>query len=91
MANPFKNPTLRKEYEAAVHAYKTRHRNLFVDGKRRGKDGIDYGSGFAEFFWKGYDGIVPLGLGWDRASKQWAAYAHWCAGRDIARSEINHV
>lgn len=78
MTNRFKDRTLRKEYDAAAFAFQTKHRNLFYpDGSRC------YGSSFASFFWRGFDGIC-MGK-WDRASKKILAYAYWRAGQDAAR------
>jgi hypothetical protein len=80
--NRFRDRTLRKEYDAAMHAHATRHRDLFrPDGSR------NTGSTFASYFWKGFDGIQGRGLVnfKDRAARETLAYAYWRAGQDAAK------
>lgn len=81
MPNRFKDPTMRREYEAAVAMFRQEHRNLFCNGSPH------RGSALASQFWHGFNG-TSLGAGFiDRASKQMVAYAYWCAGRDM-RAEL---
>jgi len=82
MSNPFRDKTMRREYDSAVRAYRTRSSAVgaFFDkeGARRPP-----GSTFATFFWHGYDGVSPGR--WDAASRKMVCYAYWRAGRDMAR------
>lgn len=74
----FKNPILRRTYDAMRKAYADRHHDLIrADGSR------NLGNGFAGAFWRGFDGV--LAGRWDSASRQTPSYACWCAGRDIAK------
>lgn len=90
MANQFKDPTMRQQYNAAIYAFKTKHRNLFLLGanplKRVRRSSPNYGNAMAEFFWKGYDGIL-IGAGWDAASRQMVGYAYWRAGQDVRKAQ----
>lgn len=81
MPNRFRDPTMRREYDATVAMFRQEHRNLFVDGKPH------RGSTLAGQFWHGFNG-TSLGAGFtDRASKKMIAYAYWSAGRDM-RTEL---
>lgn len=81
MPNRFRDPTMRREYDATVAMFRQEHRNLFIDGKPH------RGSTLAGQFWHGFNG-THLGAGFtDRASKEMLAYAYWCAGRDM-RAEL---
>lgn len=80
--NPFRTKYMRELYDAAIHAHQIQHKDLFLsDGCRRRSP--NYGSSFASYFWHGYDGVNADK--WDRSSRTWAAYAFWCAGRDVRR------
>lgn len=84
MGNRFKDPTLRREYDAVTEMWRTKHRNLFTQqGERRRSP--DLGSSLATMFWLGFDGRV-MGAGWDAESKRTIGYAHWRAGQDAAKS-----
>ena len=76
MPNRFKDVTMRREYDAAMHMFWSKHRNLFQSTGERST-----GSSMASFFWQGYDGKV-MGIGWDAASKKMIGYAYWRAGQD---------
>lgn len=80
MPNRFRDPYMREQYDVAVWHYQNRHRNLFApDGQPR------IGSSFAEFFWRGFNGIKP-GAGFtDRASRSMVGYAYYRAGQDCAK------
>ncbi|GIK74355.1 MAG: hypothetical protein BroJett021_33430 [Chloroflexota bacterium] len=81
MANRFKDPTMRREYDAAVAMFRQEHRNLFANGAPH------RGSSLASQFWHGFNG-TSMGAGFtDRASKQTLMYAYWSAGRDM-RAEL---
>lgn len=82
MPNRFKDPTLRKEYDAAIYQFGIKHRNLFRPDGSPSKDS----STFASYFWKGYDGHPGLGIGFDhdRESRSTLSYAYWRAGQDAA-------
>ena len=81
MVNRFRDPTMRQQYDAAVRAFGTKHRDLFdANGVRRAP-----GSSFASFFWRGFDG-TQLGAGFiDRASRSTLSYAYWRAGQDMRK------
>jgi hypothetical protein len=81
MANRFRDPVLKKEYDAVMQMFLTKHQNLFSkDGSR------SRGNGVANSFWLGYDGKF-FGIGWDSNSKQTLMYAHWRAGQDAKKAE----
>lgn len=80
MSNRFRDPTLRKEYDAVAQMYVTKHRNLFAPNGERSN-----GNSVACFFWRGFDGTV-MGSGWDAESKKTLAYAYWRAGQDAKAS-----
>lgn len=89
--NPFRNPILRREYDAAVKAYSLRHRDLFLppSGVRRSAANRTIGSSFAFYFWQGYDEAAsPIHARWDAASRQIIGWAYYRAGRDIARGGL---
>lgn len=79
--NPFKDTTMRREFDASVRAYNMKHANLFR------KDGTQAnGSSFASFFWKGFNG-TNFGAGFtDRASRQMIGYAYYRAGQLIRKA-----
>lgn len=81
MSNRFRDPTMRREYDAVVEMFHQEHRNLFHQGTPT------RGSSLAGQFWHGFNG-TSLGAGFtDRASKEMLAYAYWRAGRDM-RAEL---
>lgn len=86
MGNPFRNKMMRGCYDGAIKTYEANHRNLFLSDGRRRYQGC-YGSSFATYFWKGYDGLADGLTRWDRSSKNTTGYAVWCAGRDVRRAE----
>jgi hypothetical protein len=87
MSNKFRNQLMRQQYDLAVQMFKTKHRNLFWNGERRGTNGISYGSSVAESFWKGFDGL-KIGRGYtDKASRETLGYAYYRAGEDCAKVE----
>jgi hypothetical protein len=80
--NRFKDPTMRREYDAAVHQFRIKHRNFFR------QDGTpSNGNSWAEVFWKGYNGIKLGGGFTDRASRQTVMYAYYRAGQDMKRAD----
>ncbi len=81
--NPFKTKFMHENYAAAVKTYDDKHPSfIYANGKRC------VGSAWAGSFWRGFDGVQR---NWDRASKQSAAYAMWCAGRDIKKALIQRA
>ncbi len=81
--NRFRDHTMRQQYDAAVRAFETKHRDLFVNGTRRTVGG--YGSSFASAFWHGYDGDTKgVACMSDKASRSTLAYAYYRAGQDCA-------
>jgi hypothetical protein len=79
--NKFKDKTLRREYDAAVLAYRTSHPSLFHTGGQENR-----GSSFATAFWNGFHGLAGVAhYNFDRAGKRTLTYAHWRAGQDCAR------
>lgn len=75
---------MRQQYNAAIRAFETKHKDLFIKGERR-KDG-QYGSSFASFFWHGYDGKTKgVACMSDRASRSMIGYAYYRAGQDCAK------
>lgn len=86
MKNPFRDRTMRREYDAAVRAYESKHQDLFVKGERRTPGG--YGSSFASFFWNGFDGKTKgVACMSDRASRSMIGYAYYRAGKDCAKAQ----
>jgi hypothetical protein len=88
--NPFRNPVMRREFDAAVRAYEMRHRDLFRDAKP-----YKHGSSFANFFWAGYDGRIAPGAGvgfkQDASSRNMIAYAYFRAGELLAKADPQFV
>lgn len=81
MSNRFHDKTMRSQYDAAVKVYRMKHRDLFINGERRTEG--QYGSSFAQYFWHGFDGIVPCV--WDAGRRKMLGYAYWRAGQDCAK------
>lgn len=78
MANPFRNPALRRAYDAISQAHARRDSELFwVDGT------AVRGSPASNAFWDGFEGVECLKP--TREEQATPAYACWRAGRD-ARS-----
>lgn len=76
--NPFRQPTRRSAFEAAVTCYLTQHRDLFrPDGSRAN------GSAPTVWFWRGFD--EAHAERWRGDAKEMNAYAFWRAGQAIAR------
>lgn len=79
MPNRFKTPALRKQYDACVKCYRSRHRDLVRP------DGTPHlGNGWASHFWRGYK-RTPLN--WDAPSRKTFAYACYRAGEDMRQSD----
>lgn len=71
--NPFRDKTMRREYDAAVRAFRSTHESLFrPDGSPK-----TLSSSFAEHFWRGYNGARM------RVPNNTVAYAYWRAGKDM--------
>lgn len=80
MANRFKNPMLRRQYDACISCYRTAHRDLIrADGEPH------RGNNIAVYFWRGYEGVF---VNWDAATRAAPIYAAYCAGRDIRASGV---
>lgn len=78
--NPFKKDILRRQFDACVLCYFTRHKDLFrPDGSRH------TGNGVANSFWWGFDGVRTPEQ-WD-GSRDTPAYASYRAGELIAAFE----
>ena len=85
MANRFKDPGMRREYDGAMLAYNTKHKNLFLPNGERRKS-PDLGSSFATFFWGGYDGFTVGMFNFEsKGDRNTIAYAHYRAGQDAAK------
>ena len=87
MKTPFRNATLRREYEAALLAFSVGHPSLFLpSGERRRSP--DLGSSFATYFWGGFDGLTDGIYRMDADSKRRVCYAYYRAGADLRRKEV---
>jgi len=78
--NPFRDPTMRGEFDAMVVAFRDKHKNLFrPDGSPH------YGNGWAANFWAGYRneqrGFYKFRT---RSDRQMIAYASYRAGQACA-------
>ena len=64
--NPFRQRTLKATFDAVVHCYQTKHRDIWKEpGEPRP------GNAWANYFWRGYDGVsIPR---WDSHSRSWPA------------------
>jgi hypothetical protein len=83
MANRFKNPMLRKQYDACVSCYRKKHRDLVR------ADGTPHrGNTIAVSFWRGYEGAK---VNWDAYSRSAPIYAAYRAGQDIRAIETLSV
>ena len=85
--NPFRDRTMRQNYDAAVKVYRMRHRDLFIPQTGERRRSGNYGSTFARCFWHGFDDVATPGERQDRAWRQTIGYAFWRAGRDLAKLE----
>lgn len=75
MANRFKIPALRRQYDLAVRAYRNRHKDLVCP------DGTPHrGNTVAAHFWRGYEGVS---VNWDAQSRTACIYAAYRAGQDM--------
>lgn len=79
MANRFRNPVMRREYDALVQAYREGAAILFTKDGRRCR-----GNAWATNFWLGFDDHNRDQ--WDRLSRKTLAYAHWRAGQDCQKT-----
>lgn len=78
----FRDPALRRDYEMALTAYRTKDRDIWrppgtLPAHRPS-------NAMAKAFWRGFDGFEPQ---WTAASKRSHAYAFWRAGQDARRYE----
>lgn len=80
VTNPFRDKTMRKEFDAAIFGFNTRHRNFIRDNGTR-----CYGNGCASAFWEGFDDQQPDKWA-DRASRQMIAYAYYRAGQLVRKA-----
>jgi len=72
MANRFKNPLLRKQYDACVTCYRNKHRDIVRP------DGNPHrGNAIAVYFWRGYERVK---VNWDANSRAAPIYAAYRAG-----------
>jgi hypothetical protein len=92
--NPFRDTTMRAQYDSARLAFAIRHRDLFVSttGDRRRplyRGGGGYGSSFATYFWNGFDGLKK-GIGGfsTREDRATIGYAYYRAGADVAKANL---
>jgi hypothetical protein len=75
MANRFRIPMLRRQYDQMLHCFRTRHHDLIYPSGARCR-----GNAAAGAFWRGYDNVMKPN--WDARSKQTPAYACFRAGQD---------
>ena len=76
---------MRKEYDAAMFAFDTKHKNLFIDGERRQSPNL--GSSMATAFWGGYEGMTEGMFNFAAGSKNTLFYAYYRAGQDAKKKE----
>jgi hypothetical protein len=78
--NRFRDPTMRREYDAAVRAWEIKHKDLFR------RDAQFVGSSFADAFWAGFNDAPQVGRNnyKDAESRKMICYAYFRAGRDCA-------
>jgi hypothetical protein len=79
MANTFRLPWARKEYEAVLMMYEYCHQNLFHSNGARNRS-----NGVGEMFWRGYEGVGAQM--WDQGSKKLVDNIRWRAGQDVAKT-----
>ncbi|MCV9964474.1 hypothetical protein OIU34_21525 [Pararhizobium sp. BT-229] len=84
--NPFRNDIMRRQFDAAVSTYDTKHRDFIYPNGRR-----CVGSAWATNFWRGFEGMAADRWKKDAAARQTPAYACWCAGRDIRAALDAHA
>lgn len=80
MTNPFRNKTMRSQYDACVFCYDTKHRDLIRPDGTRHK-----GNSVAHHFWMGYDRVAIER--WDRESRKMIAWAIYRAGMFVRERE----
>jgi hypothetical protein len=85
MANRFRDPLLRSQYDAMVAGYRMHHGNLFTP------EGVPHmGAGVGMAFWHGYRGKL-IGAGFIiRSERRTPNYACWRAGQDCRAAEGHH-
>lgn len=81
MANPFRNPLSRKQFDQCLKMFETKHRNFFL------RDGTPHcNNSFAAAFWAGYNGF-NTGL-WDFTHhKAQIDYIFYRAGQEVKKRE----
>ena len=78
MSNRFRDLTMRRQYDACLLSFRTRHPDLIRPSGVRCR-----GNATATHFWRGYEGRVrPT---WDANSRRTPAYACYRAGQDVRR------
>jgi hypothetical protein len=80
ICNPFKDAVMRRQFDACIHCYDTKHRDLI-----RADGGRHTGNAVANFFWQGFDGAGRDR--WDAASRKMIAWACYRAGEEIRKRE----
>jgi len=77
--NPFKDPPLRKTYDAVIECYRTRHKDIWRPaGQPRP------GNAWSNSFWRGYNRVQ---INWDAYSRSTPAYACYRAGEAVRAAE----
>jgi hypothetical protein len=83
MTNRFKNPMLRKQYDACIACYRKKHRDLVRP------DGTPHrGNTIATYFWRGFEGVT---VNWDAYSRGAPIYAAYRAGQTVRATESKSV
>ena len=75
MSNRFRNSMLRRQYDACLHCFRVRHKDLIHPTGIRHR-----GNAAADYFWRGYDLVK---MNWDARMRQSPAYAAFRAGEDV--------
>ena len=74
MRRSYKDPALQSVYESITRLARDKTSTLYFDGRP-----YPHGSNIRIYFWRGVEGMRPLGL--QQGTQGWAA---WMAGRDFA-------
>lgn len=84
VTNPFRDRTMRAQFDAAVTAYCVQHRDLFHEGRQF------IGSSFASYFWAGFRQTPQVGRFnfKDATARKTISYAYFRAGQLIHKEEL---
>lgn len=84
MRNPFRQPLLRKQFDACVTCYDNFHRDIRPAPGQRCR-----GNSIATMFWRGFDNVATgmRAPNWPKGGDGSFAYAAFRAGQEVAKRD----